>query len=225
MWIPGIDVSHFQGVVDWTQVAASGMGFCFIKATEGLVKVTNQRGILDPRFAQNWAGSSAAGLTRGAYHFGHPGGDAIIQAQFFFDTVGVLGPNDLPPVLDIETMDEVDAQTALQWVLDFTAKADELFARQTLIYTDNGFWNNLSSLPACEPLGTRPLWIADYAANPTVPAPWQSWSCWQYSEDAAKGASALPRVPGVNAPVDRNWFQSVTLQALTSPSTESQGLS
>jgi lysozyme len=218
MWTPGIDVSHFQGIVNWTQVAAGGMAFCFIKATEGT-------GIADSCFTRNWAGSAAAGLKRGAYHFGHPGADAQAQAQFFFNTVGALGPNDLPPVLDIETMDQVDATTTLQWVLDFTAAADDLFGRQTLIYTDNGFWQSLASLPACKPLAARPLWIADYDPNPVVPAPWTSWSCWQYSEDSATGASALPRVPGVNGQVDRNWFQPAALQSLTSSSTASQGLS
>jgi len=218
MLTPGIDVSHFQGAVNWTQVATGGMAFCFMKATEGT-------GIADACFGRNWAESSAAGLTRGAYHFGHPGLDAQAQAQFFFNTVGPLAAGDLPPVLDIETLDQGSPDNALQWVLDFTAAADELFGRQTLIYTDNGFWQQLASLPGCEPLGARPLWLADYAANPAVPAPWQAWSCWQYSDDAVTGAGALPRVPGVNGAVDRNWFQSVALQSLTSPSTASQGLS
>lgn len=220
MWIPGIDVSHFQGTVDWAQVAASGVGFCFIKATEGT-------GIADSCFRQNWAGSSAAGLKRGAYHFGHPGMDAQAQAQFFFSTVGALASNDLPPVLDIETLDQGSPENALQWVLDFTAVADELFGRQTLIYTDNGFWKSLAFLPGCAQLAARPLWIADYetGGEPIVPSPWRAWSCWQYSEDHATSAKPLPRVPGVNGAVDRDWFQSVALQSLTSPSTASQGLS
>ena len=74
--LAGIDVSHFQGEVDWGAVAAAGVRFAFIKATEGLDDV-------DPRFAQNWQGSRAAGLLRGAYHFLHPNLDARQQAAHF----------------------------------------------------------------------------------------------------------------------------------------------
>jgi lysozyme len=148
--------------------------------------------------------------------------DAQAQAQFFFNTVGALASDDLPPVLDIETLDQGSPENALQWVLKFTTAADELFGRQTLIYTDNGFWQQLASLPGSEPLGARPLWLADYVADPAVPAPWKAWSCWQYSDGTVNGGSP---VPGVAGDVDQNWFQSVALQSLTSPSTASQGLS
>src|SRR3982751_4147087 len=99
MLVRGIDVSHYQGTINWPQVAGGDVVFCFVKATEGI-------NVVDPFFAKNWAGSAAAGLTRGAYHFGRPGSDAQAQARQFFKTVGALGPNDLPPVLDIETLDQ-----------------------------------------------------------------------------------------------------------------------
>src|SRR5271163_318172 len=93
--LPGIDVSHFQRVVDWAGVAASGIQFCFIKATEGAANV-------DPRFLQNWRGAGTAGLMRGAYHFFHPSVPAATQASSFVRTVVRLEPSDLPPVLDLE---------------------------------------------------------------------------------------------------------------------------
>ena len=205
MWVRGIDVSHYQGVINWSQVATSDVVFSFIKATEGA-------NIVDPRFQENWTGCAAAGLTRGAYHFGHASLNAQDQARFFFATVGALGPNDLPPALDIETLDGCSPEEVLQWVLDFTAAADTLFGRQTMIYTDDGFWQNLASLPGCEQLGARPLWLADYVASPTVPAPWQAWSCWQYSDGSVNGGTA---VPGVNGDVDQDWFHQAAFQALT----------
>lgn len=207
MWIRGIDVSHYQGDVNWPQVAADDVFFCFVKATEGL-------GVVDPLFSQNWPTCAAAGLTRGAYHFGHPNGDAQAQARLFFKTVGALAPNDLPPALDIETLDGCSPPAVLQWVLDFTQAADALFGRQTVIYTDHGFWQNLASLPRCDQLAVRPLWLADYVASPTVPAPWQAWSCWQYSDGAGNGGTP---VAGVAGNVDQNWFQQADLQALTTP--------
>lgn len=206
MRVRGIDVSHYQGAITWPKVAGSDVVFCFVKATEGIY-------VVDPFFKENWAGSAAAGLQRGAYHFGRPGSDAQTQAQQFFATVGALGPNDLPPALDIETLDGCSAQDVLQWVLDFAAAADALFGRQTMIYTDDGFWQNLASLPGCQPLGARPLWLADYVAYPTVPQPWQAWSCWQYSDGTINGGT---HVPGVAGDVDQNWFQQADLESLTS---------
>src|SRR5437868_13951686 len=78
--LQGIDVSHYQGTVTWADVRASGRRFAFCKATEGLTYT-------DPTFTTNWAGMRAAGLLRGAYHFGHPGDDAVSQADRFCDTI------------------------------------------------------------------------------------------------------------------------------------------
>src|SRR5581483_7236413 len=58
----GIDVSHYQGTINWTSVKNSGVSFAFIKATEGLT-------IKDQDFDANWAGAKAVGIVRGAYHF------------------------------------------------------------------------------------------------------------------------------------------------------------
>ena len=97
-YLTGIDVSHFQGEVDWQAVA--GVRFAFIKATEGLADI-------DPRFRQNWQDSRAAGLLRGAYHFLHPNLDARQQAAHFLSVVN-LDDDALPPALDVEVTDGVD---------------------------------------------------------------------------------------------------------------------
>ncbi|MBI3647932.1 MAG: hydrolase, partial [Actinobacteria bacterium] len=70
--LPGIDVSHWQGKIDWTKVAADGVTFAIVKATEG-------RNYVDPMYATNAAGATANGIAVGAYHFASPGpqqGDA-----------------------------------------------------------------------------------------------------------------------------------------------------
>src|SRR5689334_1580650 len=89
--VQGIDVSHYQGVIDWNQVAEAGTAFVFIKATEGTSYV-------DPQFQDNWSGAKAAGLLRGAYHFFQPGEDPQQQAEYFLSVVQTV-PGDLPPVL------------------------------------------------------------------------------------------------------------------------------
>ena len=80
MGVVGIDVSHYQGKVDWFAVHASGAAFAFAKATEGL-------SVVDPLFASNWAGMRQSHLYRGAYHFGHPGTDPEAQAAHFHSVV------------------------------------------------------------------------------------------------------------------------------------------
>jgi len=82
----GIDVSHWQGKIQWPRVAAAGYTFAFGKATESTTYT-------DPTYATNRTGAESAGLTFGAYHFGRPGGsgdagiiaNAIAQAGYFLD--------------------------------------------------------------------------------------------------------------------------------------------
>ena len=63
--LPGIDVSHHQNAIDWTQVAASGVRFAIAKASEGT-------GYIDPLYSTNRAEAMAAGIVFGAYHFARP---------------------------------------------------------------------------------------------------------------------------------------------------------
>ena len=60
--VPGIDVSKYQGVVDWPAVQKAGVRFAFIRVSDGLDS-------LDEHFAKNWTGAHAAGLLRGAYQY------------------------------------------------------------------------------------------------------------------------------------------------------------
>ena len=95
----GVDVSTYQGEVDWASLAGQGVDFAFIKATEG-------SGLKDVRFAENWAGAQAAGVRPGAYHFFSYDSPGETQAQNFIETVPVT-PGSLPPVVDIEFTDPI----------------------------------------------------------------------------------------------------------------------
>ena len=99
--VHGVDVSHYQGVIDWKRVAADSLGdfplrFAFLKATEG-----GDHG--DSTFQRHFAEARKAGLVCGAYHYFIPATDARRQADFFIRTVP-LRKGDLPPVLDVETL-------------------------------------------------------------------------------------------------------------------------
>src|SRR5216684_2415566 len=104
---PGIDVSHFQAVVDWNTVSSGGDVFAFAKASEGA-------SVKDMYFADNWVGMKTAGLLRGAYHFFHPSTDAQVQADLFLQVLAsanggspLLAQGDLPAALDLEVADGV----------------------------------------------------------------------------------------------------------------------
>lgn len=109
----GVDVSHYQGDVNWLAVAKSDVGFAFAKASEGAG--------VDDHFQKSWTGIQEAGLFRGAYHFGHPGGDPETQAVHFASVVGALGFRDLPPALDLEVSDGHPADKVLEWARAFLA--------------------------------------------------------------------------------------------------------
>jgi lysozyme len=198
----GIDVSHYQGTVDWASVRGAGATFAFIKASEGAT-------VADPQFANNWSSIAVAGLLRGAYHFGHPGTDPETQAVHFRSVVGALGPDDLPPVLDIETSDGHPASAVVAWVLAFLDKADTLFGRTLMIYT-GGFWRFGLGDPVVSTLSQRALWVASYRPDaPLMPAGWQAWTFWQYTNGQLGAPGAVPGIAGL---CDRNRYQGTVDQ-------------
>src|SRR5580700_10285019 len=99
--VEGLDVSAGQGTIDWGSVQGSGRVFAFIKATQGDYYTNSE-------WQDQWSGAAAAGLMRSPYHFFDPTVDGTAQAQYFLSVVGQLGPNDLPPMLDIECPTDSD---------------------------------------------------------------------------------------------------------------------
>lgn len=194
--ILGIDVSHYQGLVNWHAVAGSGVKFAIAKASEGTT--------VDDQFKNNWPAIQEAGLFRGAYHFGHPSGDPEAQATQFAATVGGLDFRDLPPALDLEVADGHPAAFVLDWAKRFVMRAEQLFGRRLIIYT-GAFWRAVLGNPRPDPLfSERPLWLAGYGpeAHLVVPATWPRWTFWQYTSGQANDPAAVPGVP----PCDQSWF-------------------
>lgn len=191
--VQGIDVSHFQGTVDWRQVAQAGMSFAFAKATEGIT-------YLDPQFTNNWSGIQAAGLLRGAYHFFEANDDATAQAKQFLSKVQ-LGAGDLPPVLDVETTAGVGNSQIWTGVATWLQVVEQETGRQPILYTAPGFWNGHQ--PDLT-LTRYPLWLADYATQPTLPDGWTSWLFWQHSQSGT--------VSGVTGSVDLDVFSGTLPQ-------------
>ncbi|MGZ3419850.1 MAG: glycoside hydrolase family 25 protein [Polyangiales bacterium] len=203
--VKGIDVSHYDGTIDWTKVKSSGRDFAIMKVTEGTAYE-------DPTYTTNWAGSKAHGVIRGAYHFFHSNMDPIAQADWFVSKMGPLEPGDLPPTLDLEVTDGESAakitSTAIAWLDHVAAKT----GLKPILYTSPAFVTGSMGSPAgLENHAT--LWIANWGVTcPDVPTPFKSWDFWQYDD---KGT-----VPGITGAVDLDEFDGTMKQlvALTKPS-------
>jgi GH25 family lysozyme M1 (1,4-beta-N-acetylmuramidase) len=112
-WLEGIDVSHWNGTIDWAKVASSGRRFAFMKATEGTT-------FRDPTYAENRQGAVAAGLVVTAYHFARPDlnpGGAVAEANHFADVAGI-GAGDIIPVLDLERDGGLSPAALIDWAED-----------------------------------------------------------------------------------------------------------
>lgn len=190
--IHGIDVSAWQGAVDWNAVKGSGRLFAFAKATEGATFV-------DRTFTTNRQGMAAAGMTlRGFYHFARPDRNtAAAEAAHYLRTVGPLGPGEVP-VLDLEV---APSATVGDWAAEWLALVAKGTGRTPVLYSYQSY---LYSVPTAR-LTPYPLWVAAWGNDDgTVPSTppktdrWSRWTWWQYTSKAT--------VPGVAGRVDDNLF-------------------
>ena len=195
--IPGIDVSHWQREIDWSEVKRSGVKFAFIKATEFPDKRTSL--FIDEEMRKNISGASANGIFWSAYHFFRTHIDPVIQAKVFCETVGDF--NSLPPVLDLEVAGS-KGERLNHKVRQFLDEAERITNKRPIIYSSGGFWRSyLANEKRSHTDWARayPLWVAQYTTLwPTPLYPWAGWEFWQYTD---KG-----KIPGVITHVDLNWF-------------------
>ncbi|MDR0271003.1 glycoside hydrolase family 25 protein [Paenibacillus sp.] len=207
----GIDVSHWQGNIDWRKVAASGISFAFIKATQNS---------MDPQFLANVKGAKAAGMMIGAYHYMDDSvttvDKALAAAQVFYKAIqaaGGPGVFDLPFVLDYESnKNKLMSATITAIAKAFLVETHRLTGGEPMLYTYPSFIGNFSGL-----IG-YPLWIARYSSQVPVDASgWKHWDFWQYSDGKVGGTlpSGERKVLGINGPVDLNEFDG-TIEQLRS---------
>jgi GH25 family lysozyme M1 (1,4-beta-N-acetylmuramidase) len=194
--VQGIDVSHWQGAINWGSVKSSGISFAYIKATEGT-------GFKDSRFNTNYTAAHNAGVIRGAYHFARPnasGGAA--QADYFASNGGAWSRDNLtlPGMLDLEGGCYGLSQASMQnWILSFYNEYKARTGRDVLIYTSSSWWNSCTG--GWSGMSARsPLWVANWtsAADPTIPNGFPYATVWQYTDSGS--------VSGVPGAVDRDRF-------------------
>jgi len=194
----GIDVSKYEGTVDWPTVAASGISFAFTRASHGVA-------IIDTSFVPNWQGMKANGVIRGVYQYFVPSQDPIAQADLFVAQVTSAGgfeQGDLPPVLDVEEMDKLPKEKVLANVQAWIDEVQKKTGLRPLVYASPSFWTDLEAGPYA---GKDDLWIAHWRVKqPKIPSSWKTWRFWQYSD---KGS-----VAGVSTLVDTDVFNGTVAQ-------------
>jgi lysozyme len=208
--IEGIDVSRWQGKIDWQKVADSKLiEFAVCKATE--------RNKVDREFKNNWEKIPQVGLIRGAYHFARTDNTFIQEADHFLNTLGPLTATDML-VLDIEES-TIKGTAFTDWVLGWLEYVEQKTGKVPFVYTYGPFWAahiGKPSLDVIKKFQKYPLWLAAYTKNPDIfiPSIWKqnSWTIWQKSGNIAAPGEPLFYVPGITGPVDRNVFRGTSVE-------------
>lgn len=193
--VRGMDVSHYQGAIQWDKVAGQGLSFVYMKATEG-------DDTSDDAFQANWEGASAAGLSKGAYHFYNLCGTGAAQADWFIKTVPVeVGA--LPPAIDLEASKackKLPTKKALQKELAaFVAKVQAAYGKVPVLYVNSNIYDRYFAGEAAD----NPFWISDTDSAPAL-SDQRDWAIWQHT---FKG-----QVAGISGRVDLDVFSGNSRQ-------------
>ncbi len=194
-YVPGIDVSHWNGKIDWKKVRGDGIRYAFIKATEGDTYE-------DDTFPPNWKGAKSVAILRGAYHFFRPNIDPKKQADLFISYVKDTGDlGELPPALDLEVQDGQPNHVIISRTKTWLDRVESQLGKRPLIYSSPGFLQyQFSELGGGPPAWAKDydLWLANYEPTPWLPPGWPRWKFWQHSKTG--------NVNGINELVDLDWF-------------------
>lgn len=183
----GIDVSAYQGNIDWNTVATDDITFAYIKATEG-------GDFTDRKFDKNWRGAGTSGIDRGAYHYLTLCTDGIIQARHFL-SVAPPDANALAPVLDLEDLTgrcNPEASEVVKQVDRFIAEVERHSPQPMVLYIGSDFQAKFGL-----PRGLRrDLWQRSLVRRPST----DDWVIWQFHYRA--------RVNGIRGDVDLDVMRS-----------------
>jgi lysozyme len=199
--VHGIDVSHYQGKVDWAELAKAQndeqfpLRFVFMKASEG-------GDLADDAFQANFDSAKAHGFVRGAYHFYNPKTDPVRQADFFIRSVQ-LQRGDLPPVLDIEQRGSSKSQLQRDLKI-WLQRVEAHYGVKPILYASYKFKTDYLTDSV---FNTYPYWIAHYYVDSVAYE--GDWKFWQHTD--------VGTLPGIKGHVDLNVLHGTMedLEALT----------
>ena len=209
--LEGVDVSEYQGTIDWTLVAQTKT-YAYARVGDGAIYT-------DSTFLTNYAGIRKAGMKAGAYIFFEPAQDPTLQANLLVSQLLKAGfaPGDLVPMFELEvtggmTGSEIAAslQTAVDVVKNSLFVIPGIGSSATFLAFQNG----------STAFASNPLWITYWNTNcPTVPLPWTDWTFWSYTDSGVvsgiKGGVDLGRSNGAALPIytggsQRNFLPLIT---------------
>lgn len=191
--VRGVDVSAYQGEIDWEVLAGEGIRFAFIKATEG-------SSFVDRQFAQNYESAMKTSLRVGAYHFFSYDTGGQTQAENF---ISVVPADDrlLPPVVDLEFYGDKEknppdkAQTQKELAVLLSA-LEAHYGKPPIIYATEKSYR----LYVAGAFAGNDIWIRNVWTKPTL-SDGRAWTFWQYTDRAR-----LKGYAGVEKFIDMNVF-------------------
>ena len=185
----GIDVSGWQGSINYEQVKNSGIQIVYMKSSEG-------RNFVDPYFNQNYTNAKANNLKVGIYHYvtARSVEEALEEARFFVATISGKNP-DCRLAMDFENFGDLSVEEINEIGLAFMRTVESLSGKEVIIYSNTNDATNIFS----EELTNYPLWVAQYEVEqPTPNGKWRTWAGWQYTD--------VGEIVGISGYVDRNKF-------------------
>lgn len=174
-YVKGVDVSAYQGNIDFKELKKQDIQFVYVKATEGVDHT-------DSQFENNFRNAKKAGLHTGAYHFVNFEQDGKSQAEHFINTV----PNEkdsLPPVIDLELYGDyvthpMDKDKVQAIVHDMLIRLEEYYGKTPVIYTNYNTYNTYLA----DAFAEIPIWICDVSDQTPELKGGHEWIFWQYSQ-------------------------------------------
>ena len=197
----GVDVSHWEGYIDW-KTAARWIPFVYYKATDGI-------GHVDNTFTYNRDQCNLLGIPHAPYHYYQTERDPVAQANWFIETVGtqykryILDLED-PPASSLQATPNLENPSAILHqiapdIRAFLQRCEQLTGIKPAIYTSPGYWNEF--------VKPKPTWCRNYdllvahytiAHTPAIPIGWDAYTIWQFSENYY--------FPGCISAADGDWF-------------------
>lgn len=193
----GIDVSDWQGYIDYSEVKNAGIEVVYIKASQG-------NSIVDPYFKTNYNNAKANGLKVGLYHFltATTTQEAENQAQYFASVISGTSP-DCKLAMDFEVFNGLSNSEINKISFAFLRKVQEITGKEVIVYSDASNARNTFSQALAN---TYPLWVAEYGVSSPNTGNWASYEGFQYSD---KGT-----ISGINGFTDLDIFtDSIFLSA------------
>lgn len=197
----GIDVSNYQGNIDYSRVKEAGIEIVYIKATEGQT-------IVDAYLNQNYQNAKANGLKVGFYHFvrAKTNAQAILEAEHFVNAISGMTP-DCRLAMDFEIFGNLTVNQVNDISISFLRKVQELTGKSMVIYSNT---NSARTVFSQELANSYPLWVAEYGVSrPQNNGKWNTWIGFQYTDRGI--------INGINGYVDRDIFTEQILLSDNSP--------